>query len=107
MPMVSKSGVSNASSSRMHSSIIGVAKPASSNASRPASAGGAFRAGGAAKPFTAPVSNRMAAEDRIRVHGNGQTYAATNYTCETAAVPSSPAMPAAGARPRTRPSPSA
>ena len=76
MPGVaSKSGVSN-SSSRMHSSIYGSAmqaKPAS-NASRPASSGGAFKAGSmASRPFVAPVSNRLAAEDRLRMHGGSRT----------------------------------
>ena len=93
-------GASRASS--MHSSIYGSAmapKPAGSGASRPASAGGGFRVGGA-KAFQAPTSNRTAAADRMRAHGRGPEYSVSPRD----SVPSSPApmMQPAGTRPPNR-----
>ena len=84
----------------MHSSIYGsamAARPAAAPASRPSTGGGgAFRAGGVAKPFAAPTSKRTAAEDRIRTHGTGGSE--YTFTPRTENMPANDSVVPAGAR---------
>ena len=104
MPLAGASGISN-SSSRCHSSIYGsamAAKPAAPTAaSRPPNA--AFRVGSNVKAFSAPISSRNAAEDRIGRYGRGGVTFAPPSPEPAAVGRSEPAgMAAAGRALRSR-----